>query len=151
MSSASDGQQLSDELTDEQRRSMAELISSQREPSKRKGPVRLSEEDLPLRRSMSNSTDIDKSAARPCLFTTADESEESDDEGISPSRRSGLYTRKDPSAPRGMRSPGGRSLEEKQQQVRMRGSALPLPMNRTRFYEEPADVGASPTVARAGA
>ena len=150
MSNASGEQQPIEDLTEEQCGAMAELISSQEDASRRKvpGPVRLSEEDLPLRRSMSNPSALDKNA-RTCLFTTADESD--DEEGLTPSRKSGLYTRKDPSAPRGMRSPGGRSLEEKQQQVRMRGSALPLPMNRTRFYEEPADVGASPTVARAGA
>ena len=150
MSNASGEQQPIEDLTEEQCGAMAELISSQEDASRRKvpGPVRLSEEDLPLRRSMSNPSALDKNA-RTCLFTTADESD--DEEGLTPSRKSGLYTRKDPSAPRGMRSPGGRSLDEKQQQ--MRGAALPTRpgAGRTRFDEESADVGPSPSAARAGA
>ena len=98
------------DITDAQRDTINEMLS--RPPTKPKGPSRPSQEDLPLRRSAESHPDL-PDAERTCLFTTNVEEEVSEE--VKLSRRSGA------SPPKPTFTKGG---------------ALPLPANRTRYYQD---------------
>ena len=105
-----------DSVTDEQRQKIRELMEQPRSDRKPKGPVRLSEEDIPLRRSSDSTGSPGQPPRRGVLFTTEDDP---DDEGRSPMR------------PSSVRGPGGSD-----KQIQLKSGAMPLPANRTRYYEE---------------